>query len=143
MAVRLGERVARGEFIAIAGDRVPVSGARSATARFLGAPAPFPIGPYVLASAIGCPLFAMACTHEGDGYRVRFERFSERVLLPRGRRDEALAEQSQHFAQWLERQVRDAPYDWFNFFPFWDQPGLDAAANSPSTASPQSDRSMA
>ena len=139
MAIRLGERVARGEFIAIAGDRVPVSGARSVEASFLGAPAPFPIGPYVLASAIGCPLFAMACTHEGVGYRVRFERFCDRVQLPRGRRDAALAEQAQRFSHWLEQQVRDAPYDWFNFFPFWDQPGWSPSPHSTS----HTDRSMA
>ncbi|MBF6023362.1 acyltransferase [Lysobacter niastensis] len=121
MAMELGRRVAAGEFIAIAGDRVPVGSARSVRADFLGAPAAFPIGPYVLASAIGCPLYAMACTHEGDGYRVRFEQFSERVVLPRNARDAALAEQAARFSAWLEEQVRHAPYDWFNFFPFWDQ----------------------
>lgn len=121
VAARLGQRVAAGEFVAIAGDRVPVGGGRSVFADFLGSPAPFPVGPYVLASALGCPLFTLACTHEGDGYRMRFERFSERVLLPRGEREAALAEYAQHFSRWLEAQLRRAPLDWFNFFPFWDQ----------------------
>ena len=102
-------RVAAGEFVAIAGDRVPVSSARSVRAEFLGQPAAFPIGPYVLASAIGCPMFAMACTHEGDGYRIGFEQFSERVVLPRNARDAALSEQAARFAHWLEEQVRHAP----------------------------------
>ncbi|TWI13313.1 acyltransferase [Aerolutibacter ruishenii] len=128
MAVRLGERVAAGEFVAITGDRVPVHGGRSVFAGFLGRPAPFPVGPYVLAAALGCPLFAMACTHEGDGYRLRFERFSDRVVLPRGTRDAALAEQVAHFAGWLEAQVRHSPLDWFNFFPFWDQVPHDPAS---------------
>lgn len=121
VAVRLGQRVAAGEFVAIAGDRVPVGGGRSVVADFLGRPAPFPVGPYVLAAALGCPLFTMACTHEGDGYRMRFERFCDRVLLPRGARDAALAEQAGRFSRWLEAQLRAAPLDWFNFFPFWDQ----------------------
>lgn len=120
-AARLGERVARGEFVAIAGDRVPVRSGRSVLAPFLGRPAPFPIGPYVLAAALGCPLFAMACTHEGNGYRLRFERFCERVLLPRASREAALVEQATRFAGWLEAQLRCSPLDWFNFFPFWDQ----------------------
>jgi predicted LPLAT superfamily acyltransferase len=127
MAIRLGERVAAGEFVAITGDRVPVGGGRSVFADFLGRPAPFPVGPYVLAAALGCPLFAMACTHEGDGYRLRFERFCDRVVLPRGRRDAALAEQAARFAGWLEAQVRHSPLDWFNFFPFWDQVPHDPA----------------
>lgn len=127
MAIRLGERVGAGEFVAITGDRVPVRGGRSVFVPFLGQPAPFPVGPYVLAAALGCPLFAMACTHEGDGYRVRFERFCDRVLLPRGTREAALVAHATRFAAWLEAQVRHSPLDWFNFFPFWDQVPHDPA----------------
>lgn len=120
-AVRLAERVARGEFVAVAGDRVPINSTRNARAPFLGREAPFPVGPYVLAAILGCPLFAMSCLHRGDSYVVRFERFEDRVVLPRAERDAALARQVARFAQWLEAQVRQAPFDWFNFFPFWDQ----------------------
>lgn len=126
-AVMLAERVARGEYIAIAGDRVPLRGGRSVRVPFLGHPAPFPIGAYVLASALGCPVFTMACTHGERGYDIRFERFADRIVLPRGSRDAALAEQAARFAQWLEAQVHRAPYDWFNFFPFWDQVPHDAS----------------
>ena len=64
---------------------------------------------------------AERCLHQGDGYRVAFEQFADRVVLPRGSRDAALAEQAQRFARWLELQVIQSPLDWFNFFPFWDQ----------------------
>lgn len=117
----LAERVAAGEFVAIAGDRVPLHGGRSVRAPFLGHAAPFPIGAYALASVLGCPVFTMACTHAGDGYVVRFEEFAESLRLPRGSRDAALAEHAARFAQWLESQAVRAPLDWFNFFPFWDQ----------------------
>ena len=120
-AYALGQRVAAGEFVAIAGDRVPVQGGRSVVVPFLGRPAAFPIGPYVLASALACPLFALACTHAGNGYRVRFERFCDHVLLPRAQRETALREHAGHYVNWLETQLRSAPLDWFNFFPFWDQ----------------------
>ena len=120
-AARLGERVARGEFVAIAGDRVPVRGGRHAVVDFFGCPAPFPIGAYVLAAALHCPLFTMSCLHAGDGYEVRFDEFAARVELPRRTRDAALAGHAARFARWLEAQLRASPYDWFNFFPFWDQ----------------------
>lgn len=125
-ATLLAERVAAGEFIAIAGDRVPLQGGRSVSVPFLGRPAPFPIGAYALASALACRTFTMACLHDGDGYEVRFESFVESVRLPRGSRDAALAQYAGLFAQWLERQVVRAPLDWFNFFPFWDQAPHDA-----------------
>ena len=78
------------------------------------------MGAYVLASALGCPVYTMSCLHEGDGYRVAFERFAERVELPRGAREQALAAYAQQFAHWLEQQMVRSPLDWFNFFPFWD-----------------------
>lgn len=120
-AMMLAERVARGELIAIAGDRVPVRESRTTHAPFLGHQAPFPCGPYILASVLECPLFFMGCVHEGAGYAVEFVPLAERVLLPRARRDQAMAGYATLFAQQLERMLRKAPYDWFNFFPFWEQ----------------------
>lgn len=120
-AMMLAERVARGELIAIAGDRVPVRESRITHAPFLGHQAPFPCGPYIMASVLECPLYFMGCVHEGAGYAVEFVPLAERVLLPRARREQALAEYAALFAQQLERMLRKAPYDWFNFFPFWDQ----------------------
>lgn len=125
-AMMLGERVARGELIAIAGDRVPVRESRVTHAPFLGHQAAFPCGPYVLASVLECPLYFMGCVHDGAGYAVEFVPLAERVLLPRARREQALAEYAGLFAQQLERMLRKAPYDWFNFFPFWDQGAASA-----------------
>ena len=120
-AVELQRRVEAGGFVAIVGDRVPLRGGRTVPAPFLGHTAQFPIGAYVLAAALACPVYTMACLHQGQGYRVVFEHFSDRIVLPRGSRDAALAGQAQAFACWLERQLIQSPMDWFNFFPFWDQ----------------------
>lgn len=120
-AMMLAERVARGELIAIAGDRVPVRESRITHATFLGHLAPFPCGPYVLASVLECPLYFMGCVHAGRGYAIEFVPLAERVLLPRARREQAMAEYAQLFARQLERILCKAPDDWFNFFPFWDQ----------------------
>jgi predicted LPLAT superfamily acyltransferase len=117
----LAERVAAGEFIAIAGDRVPLRGDRVVDVDFLGHPAPLPIGPWLLAALLHCPAYVIACVRRGPGYRVRIERLAERVELPRGAREQALAGYAGRFAAWMETQLRDAPYEWFNFFPFWDQ----------------------
>jgi predicted LPLAT superfamily acyltransferase len=121
VAAQLGERIERGEFVAIAGDRMPLNGGRHVFADFLGRPAPFPIGAYVLAAALRCPLVAMACVHTGEGYALCFETLAARVELPRAARDAVLSGHAAQFARWLEVQLRAAPYDWFNFFAFWDQ----------------------
>ena len=118
-AVELERRVRAGEFVAIAGDRVPVDAGRTATVPFLGAPAAFPVGAYVLASLLACPLLMLGCIRAGKGHVVRFETLAEQLVLPRVRRDEALQKWTALFAQRLEALLVRAPYDWFNFFLFW------------------------
>lgn len=127
-AIVLADKVAAGEYIAIAGDRVPVVGSKTVPAAFLGRTAHFPVGPYVLASLLKCPLYLLGCIHEGGGYTVHFQQLADLVVLPRNRRDAAMAEYAHRYAHALTGLLQRSPYDWFNFFPFWDQ----AHANTPS-----------
>lgn len=140
-AMELAGRVGRGEFIAIAGDRVPVRESKTTTAHFLGHEAALPCGPYVLAAVLKCPLFFMGCVHKGRGYAVEFVPIAMRVELPRARRAQALAGYAQSYVRQLERLLVRAPYDWFNFFSFWEQgtaPGANAAAEAGAQALPPS-----
>ena len=127
-AMLLADKVAQGEFVAIAGDRVPVRQSMAVPARFLGHEAQWPVGPYVLAALLKCPLYAMACVRErgmqGSGYVLRVHCLAEQVALPRNARREAMADHAQQFAGWLETLLARAPMAWFNFFPFWAQ-GLE------------------
>lgn len=126
MAMALSERIAQGEFVVIAGDRVPVSSnPRVALAPFLGQTAAFPVGPYVMASVLGCPLYTMFATRQGEHYELHFERLRESVSLPRRERDAALATLAGDYAARLERHVRRAPLEWFNFYDFWHLPGSE------------------
>ncbi|WP_022955581.1 acyltransferase [Perlucidibaca piscinae] len=120
-ALMLNTKIEAGEFIVIAGDRVPVSASKTVQAGFLGFPAPFPVGPYMFSSLLKCPLYLLGCIHEHGGYTIHFECLSEQVMLPRGQRDAVLARHAQDYADALTRLLQRSPYDWFNFFPFWDQ----------------------
>ncbi len=120
-AMLLAEKVSRGEFIAIAGDRIPLSSApRCVWVPFLGRPAPFPVGPYVLASMLGCPLVSMMCVHDRPGYLVHFEPFGDRIEIDRKDRQKRWTLLATEFAQRLERNCRKSPFDWFNFYHFWN-----------------------
>ncbi|QIL83901.1 acyltransferase [Diaphorobacter sp. HDW4A] len=136
-AMMLSERVAQGEFIAIAGDRVPVQKSKTTSAQFLGHEAAFPSGPYVIAALLKCPLFLMTCTHtangNGDGYALRIAELAAQVELPRGRREQAMAQYAGIYASAVEERLAKAPFDWFNFFPFWAQAERadDKAADAP------------
>lgn len=122
-AIDLKERVERGEWIAIAGDRTPVEfNGRISMVPFLGRDAPFSQGPYVLAALMGCPVFLMFCLREGDSHRVTFEPFAERIELPRRNKDEALTELAVRYARRLEHHCLRDPLQWYNFFDFWADP---------------------
>jgi predicted LPLAT superfamily acyltransferase len=126
-AVELEARVAAGEYVVIAGDRVPVNSTQAVTADFLGHPAPFPAGPWVLAALLRCPIFLLGCIREESGYTIRFEQLAASVVLPRKTRLEALRGHVQTYADRVAALLVRSPYDWFNFFPFWEP--VDAVRN--------------
>ncbi|MCW2236396.1 glycosyltransferase family 2 protein [Azospirillum canadense] len=122
-AIALKERVEQGQWVVIAGDRVPVqSRGRVSLVPFLGEPAPFSQGPYILAALLDCPVYLLFCRRVGDRHRLDAEKLAERVVLPRGRREEALAGYAAAFAGRLEQHALADPYQWFNFFDFWARP---------------------
>ena len=129
-AIMLKSKIDRGEMIVIVGDRTPPaeggSAARVSQIDFLGQPAPFAQGPFILASLLDCPVYLFFCLREGDRYRIYFEPFAERIVLPRRERQERLQQYLQQYAQRLEAHCLKAPYQWFNFYDFWRH---DAASN--------------
>lgn len=123
-AIMLYDRVARGEFVVIVGDRTAVTDTgRTSWARFLGYPAPFPQGPFVLAALLECPVQLIFCLKRAGHYHVIFEAFSESVALPRKDRQKVLDELIKRYAARLEQYCTSDPYQWFNFFDFWSQAG--------------------
>jgi predicted LPLAT superfamily acyltransferase len=132
-AIELSERVARGEFVVIAGDRIPVSSKpRVSFAPFLGRPAPFPVGPYVLASLLQCPVYLMFSQRTPGGAELHFELFRERIALPRKARDQAFDALTAAYAQRLQHYTLRAPLQWFNFYDFWQMPEADATLSKAS-----------
>jgi len=119
--LQLAERLERGEWLAIAGDRVPLHGGRHAVVDFLGHPAAFPQGPWLLAGLLQCPVSLMHCLKIDGHYQVRLEHFADSVRWTRRDRERVIAEWAQRYAQRLGEHCLDAPQQWFNFYPFWKQ----------------------
>jgi len=114
--------IARGEVVAILADRAPPA-ERSRTSRvtFFGAPAQLPRGPFRLAAALRVPVLFMVALRMGDArYEIDVEPIFEGVELARAGRGTALDELCQTYADRLAAHCRRAPYQWFNFFEFWD-----------------------
>jgi len=116
----LSQRLDRGEWLAIAGDRIPLHGARVATADFLGRPADFPQGPWLLAGLLQCPANLLFCLKQGDRFHVYLEPFAERIQWRRREREAVVQQWTQRYADRLAARCLQAPLQWFNFYPFWN-----------------------
>lgn len=119
--LRVKEHVDRGGMIGILGDR-SVEGEKAVRAPFFGRPAPIPVGPFMLASALKVPVILFFGLHRGGRrYDVYFELLSDRLELNRRSRDTELQSWAERYAGRLEHYCRVAPYNWFNFFDFWQE----------------------
>ena len=117
--LQVAEALSRGEIVALLADRV-VAGDKMVPCSFLGENTLLPGGPFALAAMLRAPVVLFSAVYQGGrSYRIRFEPFAERVVLPRERRDAALRAYCQRYAEWLEAKCRFAPYNWFNFYDFW------------------------
>lgn len=119
--IEVQERLAEGFFIGALGDRV-VACDRTVACRFFGGEARFPLGPFALAAVLGCPvILALGLYRGGRRYDVVFEQLADVVPAEHRRRPEALQPLVQRYAERLEHYARQAPYNWFNFYDFWDE----------------------
>jgi predicted LPLAT superfamily acyltransferase len=119
-SMALKDKVDRGELLVIVGDRTPpAENGRVCEVEFLGAPARFAQGPFVLAAMLQCPVYLFFCLNEVDGYRIHLEPFEQRVSLPRAAREQRIQELAQRYARRLEAYCLRAPYQWFNFYSYW------------------------
>ena len=113
VSLELVAALRRGEVVAVQGDRA--LGTRGDTMiSFFGRPAPFPLGPFLLASAVGVPLVPAFCLLTA-GYRY-LVKVAEPLTVRRGEEEDA----ARAWVALLEDIVREHPTQWFNFFDIWD-----------------------
>lgn len=121
-AQQLDQRIRDGGFVVIAADRISPSEQRYRQLEFLGADAGFPEGPFVLATLLRCPVYYLSCVRENNSFTVTFDKFDDTSRLARADREAWMADAMQRHVALLEQQVRRHPMQWFNFYPFWQDP---------------------
>lgn len=90
------------------------------SADFLGRPAPFPTGPWQIAAALKVPVvLCFGLYRGGNRYDLHFEVFAETLRVERADREASLNAIVQRYADRLAHYTRGAPYNWFNFYDFW------------------------
>jgi len=119
--IKVRESLDAGCFVGMLGDRV-FGADKTTRCQFLDAPAIFPAGPIVLAAMMHCPVVLFFGLYRGGNrYEIYFERFADEIRLDRERRAEEIQSWMQRYVTRLEHYSGLAPYNWFNFYPFWDK----------------------
>jgi predicted LPLAT superfamily acyltransferase len=124
--LKVRQQLDAGVVVGMLGDR-SLQGDTTVELPFLGAPAGFPLGPLRLAALLRRPLLFMSGIYlGGNRYQVHFETLADFSAVAAGGRDAAIRAAQRRYVELLERQCREHPYNWFNFFDFW-QPSAPAA----------------
>lgn len=117
--VRVSDKLNNGGFIGLLSDRTFGHGS-TIQVPFLGSPAPFPKGPFKLAATLKRPVYLMVGLYRGGAqYDIHFELLYDFSEVSRNR-SAAVEQAIERYVQRLEYFCRLAPYNWFNFFDFWE-----------------------
>ncbi|MFZ2628032.1 MAG: acyl-CoA synthetase [Rugosibacter sp.] len=99
--------------------------------QILGAEANLPVGPFRMAALLRRPVVFMTGLYlGGNRYAIHFEPLADFSDVARDQREAAVQAAITRYAALLDQYCRMAPYNWFNFFNFWQ--------TAPTTTPPKS-----
>ncbi|MGA8259602.1 MAG: hypothetical protein WB783_05250 [Arenicellales bacterium] len=128
--LRVQERLDEGGVVGVLADRAhgestlyPVT--------ILGADACLPSGPFRMAALLRRPVMFMTGLYlGGNSYAIHFDPIADFSEIGHDERNSAVETAMVRYAQVLDQYCRKAPYNWFNFFNFWQPATPSTAARS-------------
>lgn len=120
--IEAAQRLEQGQLVGLLVDRSLDTKDR-AMHDFLGEPAAFPVAPWRMAAVLRRPVYFMSGLYLGaNRYRLVFEPLADFGTVGRGAaRDAAIQQARDAYVQRLQAHCRQAPFNWFNFFDFWQR----------------------
>jgi predicted LPLAT superfamily acyltransferase len=124
--LQVKERLDAGQIVGVLADR-GLRGDAASPLAFLGEPAPLPTGPFRLAALLRRPVLFMTGLYlGGNRYEAHFELLADFRDVDRHSRAAAVRAAQVRYMARLEHFCRRSPYNWFNFFDFWQPHGAEA-----------------
>lgn len=116
---KISEALSNNELICMHADRF-LEGNKTITADFLGKPARFPIGPFLLASTFKVPVTYVFAVKES---KLHYHLFSSPIIdYSTFAKKETTGQMLADYINEIEKKVKQYPEQWFNYYNFWDQP---------------------
>lgn len=128
--LQVRQRLDEGCLVGMLADRTPGDDALYPV-RILDATAHLPTGPFRMAALLRRPVIFMTGLYlGGNRYAIHFDQLADFSSIAPGRRDLAIQAALSRYAELLDHYCRIAPYNWFNFFDFW-QPSAPIPTSQP------------
>ncbi len=117
--LKVGEHLDQGGVVGMLADRTPGKD-KLYPVQLLGDDATLPAGPFRMAALLRRPVVFMTGLYLGaNRYAIHFEPLADFSDVERGQREAAVQAAITRYAALLDHYCRQAPYNWFNFFDFW------------------------
>lgn len=117
--LKMEECIAQGDLVGVLGDRV-AEGDKTISCELLGDPADFPIGPMKLAAVLQVPVILFFGLYRGGNrYEIYFEKLTDGFPVSREKRGAEIEKLIQQYATRIEHYLKLAPFNWFNFYDYW------------------------
>ena len=117
--LKVKEHLDQGGAVGVLADRTPGNDTLYPV-QILGTEANLPGGPFRMAALLRRPVVFMTGLYlGGNRYAVHFDPLADFSAVARDQRDAALEAAIARYAALLDQYCRKAPYNWFNFFDFW------------------------
>jgi predicted LPLAT superfamily acyltransferase len=127
--LKVQERLNEGSVVGMLADRT-LDGTLYPV-QILDAEANLPVGPFRMAALLRRPVVFMTGLYlGGNRYAIHFEPLADFSDVARDQREAAVQAAITRYAALLDQYCRMAPYNWFNFFNFWQ--------TAPTTTPPKS-----
>jgi predicted LPLAT superfamily acyltransferase len=118
--LQVKEQINEGALIGVLADR-SLDAIGNARVDFLGCEANFPTGPFRLAAMLQHPVYFMTGVFEGrNRYSVHLEPIAD-FSIPVENKEAAVNQALLRYVELLEKHCKTSPYNWFNYFDFWQE----------------------
>ena len=126
-AIWMKEKIADGNLVVIAGDRTSANTrSRVLETTFLGETTNFPEGAFSLAGILNAPVYFVFAIRKHDfnirsPYEMHVVRAKTNLDCLRKERPVRLKMLLLEYTELLERLCKEHPYQWYNFYNFWER----------------------
>ncbi len=112
----INDAFANNELVCMHADRF-LEGNKTLTADFLGKPAKFPMGPFLLAAKFKVPVSFVFAVKES---KLRYHFFASEIKdYSKSAKEFIMQEMLNDYAKEMEKKLKQYPEQWFNYYNFW------------------------